>query len=337
MTNELQNRLLERIVSNFPKKSEAVDALSSMLSIGKDAVYRRLRGDTLLTPDEISLLARTYNISIDALILDNTDSIFFNFNAFTQKITSIEQYLKGIQTNLAQIRQLPEVEILYASSEIPFFYYSFFPELMGFKLFVFGRTIWDLDYLRQLKFHFQLLPYHAVEMAQDIMENFISIDTTELWSFNVFDNTLNQIEYHSRSGQFENPEDAIVLLDRLKDLAKHMCHMAEEGRKFKINGDPKMGSKFRLYHNEMIYTNNNIFVKSPHYKAVFTTYASPNFLRSTDPRMFEFMEDWFQKVQRKSNAISEQAEKDRNWFYNGIQRRIDMFRKRVEIQLHGPF
>lgn len=337
MTNELQTRLLEQITNKYQRKSEAVDMLSSLLSIGKDAVYRRLRGDTLLTPDEISLLAKEFHISLDSLVLDNTSSVFFNFNAFTQKINSTSDYLNGILTDLRQIRRLPDVEILYASSEIPFFYYSFFPELIGFKLYVFGRTIWDLDYLKQRKFHFDLLPYHDIEMTKEILENFISIDTTELWSFNIFDNTLNQIEYHCSSGQFENMEDALILLDRLKDLSAHMRRMAEEGRKFKINGDPETGSKFNLYHNEMIYTNNNIFVKSPHYKAVFSTFASPNFLRSTDPRMFEFMSDWFLKVQKRSNSISEQAERDRNAFYHGIERRIASTRRRIETQLQDTF
>ncbi len=336
-TNDLQIKMLEQILQNFQRKAEAVDALSSLLSIGRDAVYRRLRGDTLLTPDEISLLSQHFNISLDALVQKGSDAIFFSFNAFSQKINSTEDYLEGINQDLKQVSQLPDVEIWYASSEIPFFYYSFFPELIGFKLYVFGRTIWDLDYLQQRKFHFNLLPYHAVELAKSIMETFISIDTTELWSFNIFDNTLNQIEYHSSSGQFENPEDALTLLDRLQDLSNHMRRMSECGRKYKINGDPKMGSKFQLFHNEMIYTNNNIFVKSPRYKAVFTTYANPNFLKSSDPRICTFMDDWYQKVLRKSNPISEQAERDRNWFFNGIERRIGAVRKRVEIQIQEAF
>ena len=125
MANEFQTRLLEQIAKKYQRKSEAVDILSSLLSIGKDAVYRRLRGDTLLTPDEISLLAKEFYISLDSLVLDNTSSVFFNFSAFTQKINSPTDYLNGILSLLRQIKLLPEVEILYASSEIPFFYYSF--------------------------------------------------------------------------------------------------------------------------------------------------------------------------------------------------------------------
>ena len=86
MANEFQTRLLEQIAKKYQRKSEAVDILSSLLSIGKDAVYRRLRGDTLLTPDEISLLAKEFYISLDSLVLDNTSSVFFNFSAFTQKL-----------------------------------------------------------------------------------------------------------------------------------------------------------------------------------------------------------------------------------------------------------
>ena len=71
MTNELQTRLLEQISNKYQRKSEAVDILSNLLSIGKDAVYRRLRGDTLLTPDEIGQLAKAFDISLDAFVFEN--------------------------------------------------------------------------------------------------------------------------------------------------------------------------------------------------------------------------------------------------------------------------
>ena len=59
----------------------------------------------------------------------------------------------------------------------------------------------------------------------------MKIPSTELWSLNIFDNTLNQVEYHAESGYFARIEDALELCDMLKRIAKHMESMAERGEK----------------------------------------------------------------------------------------------------------
>jgi hypothetical protein len=41
---------------------------------------------------------------------------------------------------------------------------------------------------------------------------------------------LNQIEYHVASGLFQNPQDALVICEKLCDLTWHMQRMAEHGR-----------------------------------------------------------------------------------------------------------
>jgi hypothetical protein len=55
--NPLQHYLLEEISKRFLKKTDAVDVLCQLLNVGKDAIYRRMRGDTVLSPAELTLLA----------------------------------------------------------------------------------------------------------------------------------------------------------------------------------------------------------------------------------------------------------------------------------------
>ncbi len=337
MQDSLQSELIEQVLRFFPKKADAVAQLSSLLNLGRDAVYRRLRGDTMLTPDELRLLAREFGISLDALVFGETDSVFFTFNAFSQEINRVEDYLQGFHHHLAQLNNLREVELFYASSEMPVFHYFFFPELISFKLFVWGRTVWDLDFLQHQPFRFGLIPPHALEIADQILEVYKNLRTTELWSLNIFDNTLHQIEYHARSGNFSDGEDALLLCKRLDQLAEHLCLMAEHGRKFRLRQHPDNGAAFNLYHNEMIYTNNTILLNAPLQRVVFSTFGDPNFLRSTNPRICDFTEDWFRKIISKSTSISNHSEASRNGFFNGLRRRVEHTRKGIEMQLERPF
>ena len=92
MHNSFQIKFFEDILEKFPKKSQAVDELSDLLKVGKDAVYRRLRGDTVLTPDELTILAKHFRISIDHYIFDNSDTVFFTFNSLSNEVRNFSDF-----------------------------------------------------------------------------------------------------------------------------------------------------------------------------------------------------------------------------------------------------
>jgi len=332
MKKSIQDTLLEIVLSNFEKRSQAVDVLSEKLNIGKDAVYRRLRGDTILTPEEIALLARDYNISLDALVFEDTDTLFFKYSPFIKPINEFRDFLLPIQQGFEEIQKLPDTHIYYTYCEIPFFLYCFFPELISFKLYVWGRTVWDFDYLTETQFDFEVIPYSIIQITEELLASYKSIPSTELWSLNIVDNTLNQIEYFVNSGKFKDDNDALSLCDKLLALIEHMRAMALHGTKFLINGSPEDGGAyFNLYHNEMVYTNNTIFVNNPVRPMVYTTFSNPNFLISTDRKVCEYMDNWFTRLIAKSNPISTHSEKNRDWFFNALKRKINISRKRIEL------
>ncbi len=333
MTNSFQVKLFNAIIAQFPKRSEAVDAIGETLSLAKDAVYRRLRGVTVLTPDQLAELARQFNISIDALVGD-TDAVFFTYNIFSTGIKDFEQFLMGYYRELEQATRIKGYRFYYASVELPLFQALFFPELIAFKLFIWGRTALDMEYLKDMKFDFSVTPYPVLKLIEEMMQMYITIPSTELWSQNIIDNTLNQIEYYVSCGSFKNNQDALVLCDRLTGLTHHMQLMAEAGRKFPRGLKPKdaKGAAFDLYHNEMVHTNNTILSVSPLGNVLYTTLSNPNFLRSTDQPLCEYMESWFRRIIAKSNSISNHAEKNRDWFFNRMRHKIEQSRQRIRVE-----
>ncbi len=333
MQENLQQELLERILVSFPKKVEAVEALCKLLNVSKDAVYRRMRGDTLLTPAEIALLAKHFRISLDDLILSGSDSVYFSLSAFTTPVESVEDYLLELHRNLSRLDHLPEVKVFFTSPEIPLFYFFLFPELATFKLYIWGRTAWDFDYLKQQAFALHLIPPHALKLSQEILNLYFRLDTTELWSVNIFDNTLNQIEHHFNNGAIADAEQALALCLRLDELASHLCLMAENGRKFKPKHPPELGSPFRLLHNDTLFTNNTIFVDAPTMRMVFSAFGDPNYLISSDPRICRFTSNWFQKLIGKSTPISTHAENLRSGFFHQVRRKIEHTRRRIEVKM----
>lgn len=334
MRETLQKQFLDVLVRKFSKKAEAVEEISETLSISRDGAYRRLRGGSVLTPEEMQVLAIKHRISIDELIFKKTDKVFFTFNSFTQPVKKFEDYLNGLNQNLDAGMKLPNAKVLYTTAEIPMFYYGVFPELMCFKMYVWGKTVWNFEYLQDQKFSFDLFSPTVMKLITEVSDKYLRIKSTELWCRNVFDNTLNQIEYVMMNGNFFNNEDALKICDSLLDLSGHMNRMAKTGKKFRASEEPGLSNiPFEFYHNELVYTNNTILLVSDLTKVVFSTFDSPNVLISSDPRIFAHAENWFHNIKSKSDYMTEVSEKNRNLFFSKLEKKVSNTRRRLETFL----
>lgn len=330
----LQEQLFDLILSRYPRRADAVEALSAILHLAKDPIYRRLRGDTFLSPQELTTLAMHYRISLDALIASQNNNVVCQFNAFSRKLSDFSDYLEGFVTDFEQIRRLPNAHLFYASAEVPVFTYSLFPELIGFKLYIWGRTTWDFEYLRQRPFDFDLVTQPVIRLSQTMLQHYLNMDSTELWTAHLMDNTLAQIEYHTYSGGFRNPQDALVLCEKLSDWAHHIKSVAAVGRKFGFGEKPENAAGLlHLYHNEMVYTNITGLVTSDVGRMVYSAFCNPNFLLSNDQRLCDYTESWFRHVLAKSTPISQAAEKNRDWFFRELTRKIERVRQRIELHI----
>jgi hypothetical protein len=330
----LQDKIFELILSRYARKADAVDALEQVLNLGKDPVYRRLRGDTFLSPQELSTLAQHYRISIDALIMGQSDNVVCNFNAFSRQVNDFTDYLSNFIADLEQVRRLPNPHFFYASVEIPVLTYNLLPELISFKLYIWGRTTWNLPFLRQRPFDFDLITAPVLRLSQTLLDQYIALNSTELWSLNIVDNTLAQIEYHVYSGGFADPRDALLLCEKMIEWAGHMKNVAAAGKKFKIGEKPENGfGELNLYHNELVHTNNTALITSDTAKIIYSAYCNPNFIKSTDARLCDYTEAWFGHVIAKSSPISTNAEKTRDWFFRELTKKIERVKQRIAANI----
>lgn len=333
MTENFQVKFLENIIRNHSKKVEAVDALCVLLNVTKDGIYRRIRGDTPLPPEELKLLADKYNVSLDKMMNLNQNDVMFTFNSFSHKIEHIDDFVDNLLGMLNKFALIPDAKIYYASAEIPVFYHSIVPELFSFKLYVWAKTVWNLPLFKDKKFNVNLIPFDTRQNFSTLMDQYKNLESIELWSLNIFDNTLNQIEYFLESAMFEDPEDALVLCDALTTIHSHLQQMAIEGKKFKLNDNQYSGASLTLFHNEIVYTNNTILYVAPEFKLLITTFCNPNFILTRDERICEFSHDWFDTIINKAALISGLNEKQRNQYFDAIQRKINYSRKRIEVIL----
>jgi hypothetical protein len=334
----LQDRLFELILNRYARRADAVEALCTLLNLAKDPVYRRLRGDTFLPPEELKVLALHYGISLDALVTGGSDNVVCNFNAFSRRIKDFSDYLSNFNEEFEQIHRMPNPHLYYASAELSVFTYNLFPELISFKLYIWGRTTWNLESIRNRQFSLDLVTPPIIRLSQELLGHYIRLNSTELWTAQIMDNTLAQIEYHVYSGGFRDPNEAIILIDKLAEWATHMKAMAAAGKKFRVGDKPELGrGDFNLYYNEMVYTNITAIIKSDVGRMVFSAFCTPNFLKSTDAKLCDYTEDWFGSITAKSSRFSGEAEKLRDWFFREVAQKIERRKQRILLYIEDNY
>jgi hypothetical protein len=331
----LQQALIKEVLKKFPSKQVAKESLAEVLSIGKEACSRRMRNQTMLSPDEISQICRHFGIALDPLIQEASDNVIFNYNTFIEPVKDFESYINQLLRNLNIALQVPGAMIYYATQEITPFQYFFFPELTAFKLYTYGLTVWELDKLEDQKCSMDLIPPNVMEKAQECARLYAMLPSTDLWSWGILNHSLNQIEYLFDTRRFAPPELALKVCDQLLELLDRHREMARIGKKyFKSASAAASYEDFFLHYNELVNTNNTILLKSPSLKLLFTTFGNPNFLSTSDSRTCQYFEHWFENTISRSVAISIHSEKNRNYFFNRLSKQVNQLKKKISYSLN---
>jgi len=82
--NQLQVMFFQYIKSKLPSHLSLVDALADLLEISNDSAYRRIRGEKVISLEEIAKIASHFKLSVDQLLsLKTSDAKIFSGNYVT--------------------------------------------------------------------------------------------------------------------------------------------------------------------------------------------------------------------------------------------------------------
>ena len=108
MTNNPNANLIEAMKEKLPLKGQLADMLMDTLYIGKEAVYRRLRGEVPFTLQESALISRKLGISLDKIIgLSFKSNAMFNINIVDYD-DPFESYYNILEKYVSLISMMPD-------------------------------------------------------------------------------------------------------------------------------------------------------------------------------------------------------------------------------------
>jgi hypothetical protein len=334
MKQDIQSILFQIIKEKLIGEEALGHALSDILSISPDAVYRRYRGETALTINEVKKLCSHFNVSFDALCEMGEGKVIFTYPPLDTYDFSMESYLEGILLGFQRLKSLGGPEMILSINNLSMFQLMNFPHLVRFKLFFWAKTHLQIPGLKEDLFEHEKTKESTFQIGKEILQIYNAIPSKEIYDLEFMRGFLRQIEYYFNAHLFKEPEYAIFLYDRVLMLSAHLKEQATVGKKFMYGTQaPAQGHEFEMYLNETINSDATFYFKGKETEGLYITHNVMNYLETNNTL---YIQDTIQILDRQlsnSSLISIVNEKERNNFFYDFDRTINSFKKRIEANL----
>ncbi len=327
--------LMRKIKTALPANISFVDELADLLSISNDSAYRRIRGETALSIEEIALLCKHFKFSFDAFISANTtsNSVSFSYQQLSSHVNTFREYLENMRNDLANMLKFPENErtIIYAAEDIPVFQHFAHSYLTAFKIFYWNKSILNAPGFDDKKFDTVHVDNDLLKIARDIYDCYSKLNSIEVWSDDTVTSTLKQVEFYWDAGAFHSKADALKVCEELNLLFARINKEAEMNVKLDSNDKPSSSeNNYALYHSDVMIGNNCVMAQMGNMKGAYISYHTFNVMLTTNPGFCNETDLWLKNLIKKSNLISGVAEKQRYRFFKRIDESLKRLVQKIE-------
>lgn len=307
---KLNAALIGAIQGSTPEYANAAAVLSDKLNIGREAAYRRLRGEVPFTFGEAGVLSAQMNFSLDRIVgAVDLGNILFRLS-FNDYHTALEEYTEVIDQDIRFYREVspdPDGEQAIAGNSIPRMLYMRYPNLTNFKFFkwLYQQGLIDCS---GAKYEDMKVPESLLRSYGELVHEGQQMPSTTL----VFDGSCTKRWVNAicsfRRMHFISDESVAVMKTELLQLLDELEEIA-------VSGQFRTGQPVSIYISSMEIEATYCYVAARHYRASCIEAFSINSLRSADPAMFEHTKRWILALSRFATLISCSGEMQRIRFF----------------------
>ncbi len=325
-----QSRLIAQCKERLGNKNLAVE-LSELLGVNVDAAYRRMRGDTALTYDEIQKICLKFNISFDSVINYEGRLVPFQFNGMFKDKFSIINYLSGIEQEMGMLSKVGagEARIVMTAMDLPYFRQFGFKSLSRFKLFFWQRSVLNLPDFATKKYDANESLGEYEDITDRIYKNYHGVASTEIWAPETLDSTIKQVQYYLESGLFVDKKSALQICDDIEALLNKLEQEAQLARKLIQTKEGTISSPFEMYQSDIFLSNNCIQAFKDGKTYTYVSFNSFNSLMSFSPHFSDECNRWIEQIRLKSILLSEVSEKLRYQFFKSLREKVSELREQI--------
>jgi hypothetical protein len=340
----LQSRIIDEVRRMVGAK-ELISSLAELLNLSQDSIYRRVRGETLLNIYELQQILLHFDLSLDDYLDASARRVSFSFQAINEQAFNFKDYLAYVERMMRRVAQSQNAHMMYFAKDIPIFHLFNAPKLAAFKLFYWRKTVLDFSAYRNKKFSFDQRDEEVNDISRRIRAHYYKVPATEVYSPETIDATLNEVMFYFTSGFFQDPHDALLVLDSLEELLAHLALQCEKELRFKPAKERGPDTQpvvypdvtYTVIFNEILFTDATVLVRLDEEKWSYLSNNGLHVLGTRDVNYYDQCHAAYELIARRATRISGTSEKERNAVFNRYHTRIQLLRKRIlhELEQNG--
>jgi len=313
----LYQELLFRLRNRIAQNSKLVAKLVDILSLEKEAVYRRLRRDVPFSFEEIVIIAKEFNISLDRTFGIDVKTLLPFRSQVTQNEVLVEIDYSILDKYLQFIKDMEadaSGKIWLVTNLFPQLFYTGFENICRF--YYFKWLYYSIPDCQTKPYHEIVFPDRLVQIIKDIFVYSKRIKACYIVLGNqIFKDFVNDVAYFN-SIRLVKDEDVLRIKDDLFCFLDYMEDVAIKG----YFDDPK--NEVFIYNSDISVNTSYFYFDSkisvPH--AVVWSFIF-NTIISFDSEILEMMKQRIRSIIRTSTLLSITDEKQRMEYFEE-QRKI---------------
>lgn len=312
--NTPSQELIDAIKEKTPKKAELVNKLMDILPIGKEAIYRRLRGEIPFTLHEAVLICKNLKISLDVLMkIEHEDNYTFHImDIFMDgKMDEFHRMLMQIISSIEYVILDPKA--------FSYRVHHIFPQDFSFKyetlsklfLYIIFYQLYPDPVNRSLEsINF---PQKVIDVMKESVITVHNIDSSVIFDNYCFQMFVDAVKYYQSLN--------LVNDETVKKIKEELYLLIDDIERSAVTGLSSQGKKMNIYISHVYLDSSYSYIEGNGFKAGSVQIYEADYLTSENTKINKRHKQWIEALLRFSTLISVSGEKQRN-FYLKNQRAV---------------
>lgn len=307
MKKNVRQEFIEEIRQTLPKNKNAALYLVDKLGLGKETVYRRLRGSVPFTLDEAARVAADLGISLDHVVgVTSAENAGYEFliNYLQNFDDNFREIMDGSMDALTKVSGDPAGIYIMAANHLPYRFYSPFKALLDFR---FKRWLYEREKIESFSADIREMADRYQKIQVKVLNGFRDINGTYMiWDDNVFLSLVKEINYF-RLLSMVSDEEVAAIREELLELLDGLETMMVKGR------TPE-GKRIYFYLSNVIFDTSYSYMEARDFKISYFHIYAVHTLSSVSPQICAVQKSWLQTILRHSTLITQSGEIERSSF-----------------------
>jgi len=314
----INEELISILKEKTPEKSNTAALLLDILPLGREAVYRRLRGEIPFTFEEAVTVCRKLNISLDLLMGIKQDKTYaFHLNTLFSG-SPFEDYFNMLHRmidSIDYIKDDPTVYLYRAHKTIPqeFLYnYKFLSQVYMYILYfqLFLKSSGKVERFSEIEF-----PKEIFEAQKESIRCVHGCNSSLILDKRIIVDFIDIVKYFQFLGMISDSDIA--------QIKEELYKLIEDMQKCAVTGQSLLGKQMYIYVSNISFDCSYTSLESENFQVASIGVYCVDYLSCQNDTINENNMTWIKSLIRFSNLISISDELKRKEFFQTQLHYID--------------